>query len=162
MTEPVEAGTEPPLAQVDDRLELSAPATPEILDLVHTMLEHLLAERDDVADRARMRFEMAVIEILSNIVEHAYEADAEVPHPAGASRRFTITLAVTATRLLAALSDNGLPMALDLEGAALPDDDLAESGRGLAMATAALDSLEYARLDGCNRWTLVCLHGSAG
>lgn len=155
------SATEPPLEQLDDRLELSAAASPEILDLVHVLLEHLLAQRDDVDAGARMRFEMSVIEILSNIVEHAYQADAEVPRPMGGSRRFTITVAATPTRLLAALSDNGLPMSLDLEGATMPDD-LAESGRGLAMATAALDALEYERVDGRNRWHLMCLHGATG
>lgn len=149
---------EPSLERVDDRLELSAAATPEILDLVHAVLEHLLAQREDVDASVRMRFEMSVIEILSNIVEHAYQADSELPRPPGGSRRFTITLAVTPTRLLAALSDNGLPMSLDLEGATMPDD-LAESGRGLAMATAALDALEYERVEGRNRWHLMCLHG---
>ncbi|MBM7510331.1 ATP-binding protein [Nocardioides sp. 31GB23] len=154
------SAVEPGLDQIDDRLELSAAATPEILDLVHALLEHLLAQREDVDASARMRFEMSVIEILSNIVEHAYQADSGLSRPPGGSRRFTITLAVTATRLIAALSDNGLPMSLDLETATMPDD-LAESGRGLAMATAALDALEYERVEGRNRWHLMCLHGAA-
>ena len=147
--------TEGRLEQLDDRLDLSAPARPEILDLVHAMLETLLDGASHVGATQRMRFEMAVIEILSNIVEHAYQADAGVETAPGESRRFRIQLALTPTRMLASLSDNGLPMALDLERATLPDD-MAESGRGLAMATAALDELGYERVEGRNHWHLLC------
>src|SRR6478672_10512120 len=57
------------------RLELSGPATPEMLDLVHAVLERLWADHADVSQGDRARFETAVIEILGNIVEHAYRLD---------------------------------------------------------------------------------------
>ncbi|ANH39921.1 hypothetical protein I601_3515 [Nocardioides dokdonensis FR1436] len=159
MTEPDPRTTdELPLEQLDERLELSAPATPEILELVHAMFEHLFAARPDIEDVPRMRFEMSVIEILSNIVEHAYRADSASTHGPGESRRFAITVALTPTRMLASLSDNGMPMSLDLEGAAMPDE-LAESGRGLAMAAAALDALDYSRDGGINHWHLLSRYG---
>lgn len=139
----------------DERLTLSAPAVPEVLEVVHAMLAQLWAGAGGVPDRDRMRFEMAVIEILANVVEHAYE------HDSASGRRFDITLVADEERLVASLADHGVPIALDLSAAALPEDDLAESGRGLAMATAALDDLQYERVEGRNHWTLVCLHGSA-
>lgn len=147
----------PDLESLQDRLELWAPAMPEIMDLVHAMIEHLWTTHPDVGDRDRARFEMSVIEILGNVVEHAYRADVDVP----SGRRFQIVLAATDDRLLAHLSDNGQPVGLDLSGAVMPDE-LAESGRGLALATAALDDLSFRRVDERNHWDLLCLRGSSG
>ena len=148
-SDPAEAG--------ENRLELSAPATPEILDLVHEMIEHLWTTQPDTSQRDRARFEMSVIEILGNIVEHAYQF--EESHPS--ERRFEIVLAVTDDRIVAHLGDNGLPVGLDLSGAVMPDE-LAESGRGLALATAALDDLSYRRVGDRNLWDLLCLRTPSG
>ncbi|GEP37331.1 hypothetical protein NPS01_09940 [Nocardioides psychrotolerans] len=155
MTEP---GPARAVIALENRLSLSAPATPEIMDLVHAMLEHLWISNPDISDRDRIRFEMSVIEILGNVVEHAYAAD-HVDVPGQDGRRFEIVIGVTDTQLMAHLGDNGLPTALDLSGVAMPDV-LAESGRGLALATAALDDLSYERADGRNLWDLLCLRAS--
>ncbi len=155
MTEP---GPAREVVGLENRLALSAPATLEIMDLVHAMLEHVWGSNPDVSDRDRMRFEMSVIEILGNVVEHAYAAD-HVSDPGMDGRRFDIVIGVTHEALMAHLSDNGLPTALDLGGVAMPDE-LAESGRGLALATAALDDLSYERLEGRNHWDLLCLRST--
>lgn len=136
------------------RLELHAPADPEILDLVHALLEHLFTHHPGIADDDRVRFEMAVIEVLGNIVEHAFAHDAvlEGVDPAE-ERRFDICLGADEESLLASLSDNGRPTALDLGSVVMPDE-MAESGRGIALAVAALDSLDYERVEGRNHWCL--------
>lgn len=138
------------MTEHDGRLELSAPATPDMLDLLHAVLDQLWTAHEDVAVTDRVRFETAVIEILGNIVEHAYEIDAAVAH---GSRRFDVTLAATDTELVAAFGDDGVPMAIDLSAVAMPDD-LAESGRGLALAMASLDDLSYERVGDRNLWRL--------
>jgi serine/threonine-protein kinase RsbW len=135
----------------DGRLELSAPATPEMIELVHAVLEQLWEAHEDVAVADRVRFEMAVIEILGNIIEHAYEIDS----PETGSRRFDVSVAATETELVASFGDNGLPMSIDLSEVAMPDE-LAESGRGLALAMAAVDDLSYDREGGRNHWRLSC------
>lgn len=140
------------MTEDDGRLELSAPATPEMLDLVHAVLERLWEAHPDVETVDRVRFETAVIEILGNIVEHAYELDA----PAAGSRRFDVVLTATPTELVASFGDDGIPMAIDLSSVAMPDD-LAESGRGLALAMAAVDDLSYERDGGRNLWRLTCV-----
>jgi serine/threonine-protein kinase RsbW len=137
------------------RLELAAPADPEMLDLVHSLLEQLWSTHPDVAERDRVRFETAVIEVLANIVEHAFALDG-VPEAQARVRRFDVALGVTDDELLAAFADNGLPIELDLSDVAMPDE-LAESGRGLALATAALDDLVYERVAGRNHWRLLCV-----
>ncbi|NYD41677.1 ATP-binding protein [Nocardioides panaciterrulae] len=147
--------TEPSLPELPGRIELSAPADPAIIDLLHGLLEQVWLRHPDVEDADRIRFEMAVVEVLANIVEHAYRLD----QPAGdGQRRFTVCLAVTPEALQAAFADNGLPMELDLSRVAMPDEH-AESGRGLALAAAALDDLAYSRNDGRNHWRLLCLRG---
>lgn len=155
MTEPRPART---VTTLESRLELSAPATPEIMELVHAMLEHLWGTTPNISERDRTRFEMAVIEILGNVVEHAYAADNE-DVPSKGTRRFDIAVGVTDGELMAHLGDNGLPTELDLSGVVMPNV-LAESGRGLALATAALDDLTYERMQGRNLWDLLCVRAS--
>lgn len=156
MTEP---GTGRAVTTLESRLQLTAPATPEIMELVHTMLEHLWGTSPHISERDRVRFEMSVIEILGNVVEHAYAAD-HSDEPGQEGRRFEIVVGVTDDALMAHLTDNGLPTELDFTDVAMPDV-LAESGRGLALATAALDDLSYERVEGRNLWDLLCLRNSS-
>ena len=132
------------------RLELSAPATPETMELVHAVLEQLWTQHDEVSMVDRIRFETAVIEILGNIIEHAYRLEA-----GGTERRFDVSLAVTDEELVASFGDDGTPPALDLSNVTMPDED-AESGRGLALAMAAVDSISSDRVQDRNPWRLTC------
>ncbi|GAB3038543.1 anti-sigma regulatory factor [Nocardioides flavus (ex Wang et al. 2016)] len=129
---------------------IEAPVEPESLDLVQDRLESWLADHDGVSVTDRTRFEMALVEIVANVVEHAFALDADVR-----GRLLTVELRLTRELLEARLSDNGLPAALDLGAVTMPDED-ATSGRGLALAVAAVDELTYDRVDGCNHWRLVC------
>lgn len=138
------------------RLELSGPATPEMLDLVHAVLDRLWADNTDVSEGDRARFETAVIEILGNIVEHAYRLEPADDPDGESARRFDISLVATDEELVAAFGDNGMPVALDLSNVTMPDED-AESGRGLALAAAAVDDLSYERVEGRNHWRLLCV-----
>jgi serine/threonine-protein kinase RsbW len=62
-------------------------------------------------------------------------------------------------RLVGFLADTGEP-APDLS--ALPVvDEMAESGRGMWLARATLDELEYARSGDRNTWKMVRLRGDA-
>jgi serine/threonine-protein kinase RsbW len=140
------------LAGVPDRIALLARADPEILELVHAALGQLWVAHGDVDDVLRIRFETSVVEILGNIIEHAYRVDLALPD-AARSRRFQLVLGVTADKVVAVFGDNGLPVALDLGNLEMPDAD-AESGRGLPLARAALDVLEYERVGASNVWRL--------
>jgi serine/threonine-protein kinase RsbW len=158
MTDPTPDADRSDLSDLSDlsdrpgRLELSAPATPEILDLVHAMIAHLWTGHD-VTERQQARFETSVIEILGNVVEHATAGAAP-----GDGRRFDIVLDVGPDDVVARLGDNGIPVEIDLSQATMPDE-LAEDGRGLALATAALDRLAYHHVGGRNVWDLVVLRG---
>ena len=131
------------------RVQVSAPATPDMMDLAHEAIQRLWNANDTVGAVDRLRFETAVVEILGNIIEHAYAQDSHAP----ATRRFDLALTVSDDEVIAEFGDDGRPVALDLSTVALPDD-YAESGRGLAMAMAAVDDLSYDRIDGRNHWRL--------
>jgi serine/threonine-protein kinase RsbW len=142
-----------------DQFSVTATATPEVLERAHDELDRLWDRRPDVSDRDRMRFETGLIEILGNIVEHAYRLGETTPPAAGDERQLTVEIDVTDEALRAVLSDNGRPAEVDLSAVTLPGEE-AEDGRGLALALAALDSLEHERVEGRNRWTLLCERGS--
>ena len=140
------------LEGVPDRIALMARADPDVLELVHAALAQLWSLHEEVDDLVRVKFETAVVEILGNIIEHAYRVDAELgPH--GASRRFHLVLGVSDSKVMATFGDNGEPTALDLSNVEMPGED-AESGRGLPLAKAALDVLDYERLGTRNVWRL--------
>ena len=132
------------------RVEVSAPATPEMMNLAHDAIERLWSAHEGVGAVERIRFETAVVEILGNIIEHAYELDTS-DNPQ--TRRFDLALTVTDREVVAEFGDDGRPVALDLSAVSMPDDE-AESGRGLAMAKAAVDDLSYDRVEGRNHWRL--------
>lgn len=132
---------------------LDLPAEPDALDAVHDALEELWERDPAYAPDVQMRFVMAVMEVLGNVVEHAYAP--EVRHEARRLELRVDAVPDAEGTLLGTISDNGRPAALDLSDVVMPEVD-AESGRGLALATAALDDLVYDRAEGRNVWRLRC------
>ncbi len=132
------------------RFEVEMTAHEGAIDTAQDLVASLFAEHADVSGRDRFRFETAVVEVLANIVEHAFSSD-EVP----GLRRLRLTLAASPTELTAALADNGEPAGVDLSAVIMPGED-AESGRGLALALAAVDDLQYRNVGGRNYWDLRC------
>jgi serine/threonine-protein kinase RsbW len=125
-----------------------ASAQPACLDELHAALDRLWREAPDVEAPARMRFATAVSEVLGNVVVHGRMSGGETP-------TVRVSLAARPDRLRAELLDDGVALAPGAAATELPEDDLAESGRGLALARAALDELHDVREDSGNRWELV-------
>jgi serine/threonine-protein kinase RsbW len=120
---------------------LDGVAVPDVLEELHALLERVGREHADIPAEDLMLFETAVIEIAGNVVEHG-RPPGEVP--------YAFELTVHPDRIEALLSDTG-------QAADLPEDpgmpsELAEEGRGLALADLALDELTYQRQAGENRW----------
>jgi serine/threonine-protein kinase RsbW len=133
------------------RYRLEAPARPESVDLVHDLIEKLWTHEAPPTVTDRIRFETAVIEILSNIVEHAARVDPPDVDP----RQFHLVVLCDDRSIEAQFGDDGRPAEIDLESVAMPGSD-AEAGRGLAMASAVVDELSYERIGPVNHWKLVC------
>ena len=121
-------------------------AVPESLNLLHDLLERVGQEHPDLDSADLMMFETAVIEVAGNVVEHG--------RPPG-DVTWAFRLSVLPDRLQAKLSDSGEEYPGGAWGTLMPADLLQEDGRGLALATAVLDSLEYERSTGANHWTML-------
>jgi serine/threonine-protein kinase RsbW len=121
-------------------------AVPETLNLLHDLLERVGREHPDLDAGDLMMFETAVIEVAGNVVEHG--------QPQGRVS-WSFQLSVLPDRLEAQLSDSGEEYPGGTWGTEMPADLLQEDGRGLALATAVLDSLEYERSSGANHWTML-------
>lgn len=129
------------------KIALKGTAELEFVDEVLTALEGLFASVGDIAEEDRTFFSLAVSEIATNICTHH-----NMDRPVAVSAELT----VTATALRAQFHDDADPAdpaVIHLEGATLPED-LAESGRGLAIAKMALDHLSHEVADG-HVWTLM-------
>jgi serine/threonine-protein kinase RsbW len=139
-----------------ERVVVTTTATVDVVDRAHDELDGLWSRHADVAESDRRRFETGVIEVLGNIVEHAYRLTPDAPE----ERLLTVEVEVTDDVLRALLSDNGRPVEVDLASVTMPPPDT-EGGRGLALASAALDTLHHERVDGCNWWLLLCTRDAA-
>lgn len=117
---------------------------PDYLGKVHNLLAEMWSTSTDVSELDRIMFETAVMEIAANIVQHASDKG---------RIKCNVILGVYPDRLDALFKDDGRIAHVDVNAAELPDA-LAESGRGLAMARAAVDILKYERLNGHNFWKL--------
>jgi len=144
MTTDRPSGTRP-AEEPSGRWELSATTSEGTLDRIMDLVAEMFAA-EELDDTDRIQFEIAVAEIAANIIEHA---------AGGRSVSITLHLELFPDRLEAVFIDDGAPARVDLRSVELPDV-LAERGRGLAIALAALDELRYRRHAGINRWTLVC------
>ena len=136
---------------------LVVPAKPEELAAVHAAVERFwhavdgaLAQPPD--HECRMRFAIAVVEIATNIIRHAYPTGTQ-------SGAMQLCLRAYADRAVACFTDQGVAFPGSLEAGSVPDLDaseLPEGGYGLALARASLDRLDYSRTpDGQNRWRLL-------
>ena len=125
------------------------PAVLHSIDVVQAEFDAWWTELGEDSVATRFSFETAVVEIATNIVEHTHRAEGT------AGREFSLELTADASDVTAVFTDNGKPSDIDLSTVTMADID-DESGRGLALAIAALDTLDYRRANGRNIWTLVC------
>ena len=98
------------------------------------------------------KFQLALDELLTNVVSYAFENDADTPV-------ITLALHLTDERLEARLEDNGRPFN-PLRDAPAPDLDLSAEDRrvgglGIHLTKAFVHALTYERVDGWNRLYLV-------
>jgi serine/threonine-protein kinase RsbW len=119
---------------------------PNDVDEVHESVDDFWRLNADLGDAERIRFETALVELAGNVIEHAE----------GNERLLCeLTLQRTATALEAVLSDSGAEVRVPFR-AMMPDpEEMAESGRGVALIELLMDDFTYERDPDGNRWRLV-------
>ncbi|MEB0307511.1 ATP-binding protein, partial [Cryobacterium sp. 10I1] len=98
----------------------------------------------DIVDIDRFAFETALVELASNVIQHA---------AAGTGITCVLSIHADDHELSARISDTGTAGAVTLSGPVLPED-LAESGRGLALIQMLVDSVHFERVGDLNVWTI--------
>jgi serine/threonine-protein kinase RsbW len=117
---------------------------PQDVTAVHEFLAAVWGDDASVSDDERMALELALVELTSNVIEHAGIGE-------GVTCR--LVLDVGADAISARLSDTAEPGDVTLSDRAMPDE-MAEGGRGLALVQMLVDHLGYERVDGTNVWTI--------
>jgi serine/threonine-protein kinase RsbW len=119
---------------------------PNDVDEVHESVDDFWHLNADLGDRERIRFETALVELAGNVIEHA---------DGGERLLCQLTLQRTATALEAVLSDSGAEVHVPFRTTMPDPEEMAESGRGIAMIELLMDDFSYERDPGGNRWRLV-------
>jgi serine/threonine-protein kinase RsbW len=117
---------------------------PDDPDAVYAALASLWHERADVDEMDRMMFDTALVELVSNVIQHAMSTTTVMCR---------LHIAAGDDELSAVLVDTGEPPDIDIGPRAMPDE-FAESGRGLAFIQALVDDFQYERSEGRNVWTI--------
>ncbi len=123
---------------------LTLQSPPDDVYAVHALVAGLWDDRPDVGALDRMAFETALIELASNVIEHA---------DTGQGVTCIVSVTVDDGVMSARLRDGSEPGDFRLTAREMPGAD-AESGRGLAMVQMLCDELTYERVGGENVWSV--------
>jgi serine/threonine-protein kinase RsbW len=126
----------------EHRLVFDSP--PDDVNTVHDFLASVWNDSPSVVEEDRMAFELALVELTSNVIEHAAD---------GRGVSCNLVIELDGDQISARLSDTAEPGNISLVGRAMPDE-MAESGRGLALVQMLVDHLEYRRAGETNLWTI--------
>jgi len=117
---------------------------PDLLSEVRQTFRSLWESHSTIPEAVRAEVMLASGEVIANIIEHA-AVDGPVD--------FTMEVTVLPDEIEVKLVDSGREFHLDLDAVTMPTE-MAERGRGLAIALALLKTLSYKRIGGLNHWTL--------
>ena len=91
--------------------------------------------------------ELALHELLTNLVDHSYEADG--------SQLILVKVTCSQAWILLETRDTGAPMTLELDQVRMPEpSELAEGGYGVAIIRTLMDEVKYGFENGTNIWQL--------
>lgn len=131
------------MSQSETRV-LQTTAGPGTLVDIETALERTWSDHPHVPPTVRLHMGIAAGEIGANIIEHSAP---------GRQVALTMDVSVSPSQVQVEFSDDGEPVDVDLDVVTLPDD-MAERGRGLALARSVLAHLSYRRSE-LNHWLLI-------
>jgi serine/threonine-protein kinase RsbW len=91
--------------------------------------------------------ELALQELLTNLVEHACENDA--------AKTILVSFTLESNMLIIQTEDTGMRANVNLESVEMPDPtELAEGGYGMALIKMIMDEVKYTTENGRNIWQL--------
>jgi serine/threonine-protein kinase RsbW len=128
--------------------ELTSP--PDTVDEVHGLLDALWVAEPTVTDDDRMRFETALIELATNVVQHA---------DAGDGVAWVVTVTCQPTLLSARLTDTAARASIDADAERQMPHALAEEGRGLAFVRLLVDTATFENTSTGNEWRITKRRG---
>lgn len=135
-----------------DNIQLDLPATFKYLNVLGACLGEMLARAGEAGcdERTVYNIQLAVHEVCTNIVEHAYVGQA--------AGRIQISMTLHPAHFVVELHDTAqktfkLPDNIDLDDVDL--DNLTERSRGLMLIQQLMDHVEYRPQPGNNQWRLV-------
>lgn len=133
-----------------DIVRLDLPATYKYLHMLGPCLQSFLERVEDIPDREVVTYnvQLAVHEVCTNIVDHAYMGEPE------GRINLSFALAQEPLRLVVELRDQGRVFNPD----SVPPPDLEEAqvhGYGLFLVQSLMDDVVYVPQRGGNRWQLV-------
>lgn len=128
----------------DHGIHLHGPARLALVDDALDALDSAWGDAPHIPAEDRTLFTLAVSEVLTNMVQHG-DAPTEVT--------LRVDIVIAEDELRATMSDTAPPAPIDWHGVTMPGAD-SESGRGLALARAALDEFTHSYDDTGNVWHL--------
>ena len=120
-------------------------STEQGLEDVHAQLEQVWEQSPHVKIIDRVSFETALIELVSNVFQHA-ESDM--------SPLCTVTIKTFPDRVECSVVHGGPAKEVQLTGRTMPDEH-AESGRGILLIQALVSELRYTREGDYNHWYIM-------
>jgi serine/threonine-protein kinase RsbW len=129
----------------DSRHTLNWAAPPDDVEAVHDFLESIWPDFPEVDSMDRMIFETAIVELASNVIEHA--------DPGQEGISCVLVVHTVDHTLRAELRDTAQAGAFRLSTRVMPGSE-AESGRGIALIQAMVDKVSYERSGEFNVWTI--------
>ena len=119
----------------------SPPAT---LDEVHDLLSSIWEKSPEVTSDSQMRFETALIELVSNVFRHADK---------GEGVACALQIGIFSTHIEAVMRDTGEEGDFLIAGTEMPDP-LQEGGRGIPLINALVDEFTYENDGEHNIWRI--------
>jgi len=129
----------------DASYSLTMFSPPATLDEVHELLSAVWEKSPHVSAENQMRFETALIELVSNVFRHADTGDGVA---------CALNIDISDMHIEAQLSDTGEPGDFKLMHATMPDE-LSESGRGIALIQALMDEFTFENQGEHNIWRIL-------
>ena len=112
---------------------------------VHDVLESFCT-RHEIHQEAASEMDLAIEEVLANVVNHAYRGNPE--------REIRVRIQLQEGQLVAEVEDDGAefnPLKQEAPDLDLPIEDRPIGGLGIHLVLSLMDAVEYRREDGVNR-----------